>query len=183
MEHDYDDKSLEKGYVGDSIIKTPISPLKTIEEDMLKIIECVGEENKRKILMQLSFATSQWSVKDGELISSKIIDNRVYPSNPSYAMIYDRVTEELRAGRDIGDIISLDTESMSPYIRYRDTETNTNLIIWYEDTRSTLAKINLAKRLDLGGISIWRIGIIPNYYGEIRDEIKLDIWELINQLN
>ncbi len=59
---------------------------------------------------------------------------------------------------------------------------NQNNFIWYENWDSVLAKIKLANDYDLAGISLWRIGTIPNYYGEFGREAGLDIWYQISDL-
>ena len=43
------------------------------------------------------------------------------------------------------------------------SDDNLDYIIWYEDSRSITAKIDLAKMFDIEQISVWRLGNIPNY--------------------
>ena len=50
-----------------------------------------------------------------------------------------------------------DDESASPWLTYAD-DTGTPHIVWYEDARSLAAKVDLARRYEVGGVFIWKIG-------------------------
>ena len=43
------------------------------------------------------------------------------------------------------------------------TEDGGRYFLWYEDSRSAAAKVQLAKLFGIRGVSIWRLGTVPNY--------------------
>jgi spore germination protein YaaH len=48
-------------------------------------------------------------------------------------------------------------KSLSPYITYTDKNKEKH-IIWYENKKSIVNKINLVKKYHIGGVAIWRLG-------------------------
>ncbi|WP_069648850.1 glycosyl hydrolase family 18 protein [Caloranaerobacter ferrireducens] len=187
MAHDYDDKNLESTYLIDEIVYTPLTPISQVRQALLDITD---EENgvvqKDKILLQINFGSAQWKVKEGKLYDGGMSEdneevNIIYSDKPTYEMIYDRVKKELSKGRTIDEIINFDDNSKNPYIRYYNDLEGTDNIIWYEDSRSVIEKINLAKEFEIGGISLWRLGNIPDYYNPRNQEFYLDIWQQIQK--
>ncbi|WP_427340796.1 glycosyl hydrolase family 18 protein, partial [Caloranaerobacter sp. DY30410] len=158
MAHDYDDKDLESAYLVDEIVYTPLTPISKVRQALLDITdEENGVAQRDKILLQINFGSAQWKVKEGKLYNSGINkdNNVIYPDRPTYEMIYNRIKEELNRGRTIDEIINFDDNSKNPYIRYYNDLEGTDNIIWYEDSRSVIEKINLAKEFKIGGISLW----------------------------
>lgn len=51
-----------------------------------------------------------------------------------------------------------DDEAKESYLIYKDTATNTYHQIFYPDEKSTLAKIEFAKKARLGGVAFWALG-------------------------
>lgn len=188
MAHDYDAKALESTYLFNEIVYTPLTPISKIRQALLDITdEENGVTQKDKILLQINFGSAQWKVKEGKLYDGDMSEdsedneevNIIYSDKPTYEMIYDRVKKELSKGRTIDEIINFDDNSKNPYIRYYNDLEGTDNIIWYEDSRSVIEKINLAKEFGIGGISLWRLGNIPNYYNPRNQEFYLDIWQQI----
>ena len=62
----------------------------------------------------------------------------------------------------------------NPYAFYN-TESNQQILLWYEDSRSVKDKINLAKMFGIKSVSIWRIGTVANG----NSEQYMDIWNTI----
>lgn len=183
MEHDFDDKQLQPGYAGDNVVKTPLSPIEKIESDINFLISRVGQDNADKILLQLSFGATQWGVKNGYLHSSSTNSEVIKPYNPSYELIYDRINKEINEkNMELSDLIVYDEEYHNPYVRYYNDEQEIQYYTWFENSRSILEKIKLAQKYDLAGISLWRIGSIPNYYGENGKEAGMDVWNEISDL-
>lgn len=56
-----------------------------------------------------------------------------------------------------------------PYFTYTD-EKGLKHEVWYEDASSIRAKVRLAKRYELAGVAVWRIGVVPE-----------DIWNAIGK--
>jgi spore germination protein YaaH len=55
------------------------------------------------------------------------------------------------------------------------TDTGQKIFLWYEDALSVSEKINLAKLFGIHGVSLWRIGIIPDYPD------SYDVWNSIRR--
>lgn len=66
--------------------------------------------------------------------------------------------------------------SYNPYARYHDDSDNTDNVLWYEDARSIQAKLELARLFGIQGVSVWRLGTIPNEYAN-----NLNVWQTITQ--
>ena len=64
--------------------------------------------------------------------------------------IYDLARRE-------GKEVLWDEEFKSPYFQYRDRKNNLHEV-WFENSKSLKYKLDLVKKYDLGGISIWKLG-------------------------
>lgn len=63
----------------------------------------------------------------------------------------------LSIGRRFNVGIFYDNRAQAPYFNY--TENGVRHIVWFEDARSIQAKFDLIKRLNLRGISYWKLGL------------------------
>ncbi|MBB6214619.1 hypothetical protein HNQ80_000702 [Anaerosolibacter carboniphilus] len=129
-----------------------------------------GISDRSKISLQLSFNAIQWR---------KIENNgsfTIETANPTYDALRNRLLAELQKGT-LNMQYSKAYEN--PYFIYFDQEKNIHNIIWYEDSRSVLSKINLAKLFDIKDISLWRLGNIPNYDNHEEQFMYLDAWQQI----
>ena len=54
-----------------------------------------------------------------------------------------------------------DAESFNPYIEYT-VDDGRHYKLWYEDTQSVAAKLQLARMFGITGVSVWRLGTIPD---------------------
>lgn len=177
MAHDYDSKTLSDEFPINGIVRNPLAPYNLVENAILDIVDAEkGIQDSNKILLQISFGTSQWEVKDDYLYDYYQSGN-INADYPTYNMIYNRLKKEIAKGKNASDIIFYDEVSKSPYIKYYSEDTQADNYIWYEDARSVSNKIDLIKKYNLGGISIWRIGSIPNYKDIDNNEIYLNVWE------
>ena len=73
---------------------------------------------------------------------------------------YARAVSPQRAialARDNDAVIQYDTVAQAPHFNYVDAEGKSHKV-WFEDARSIQAKFNLMKRLNLRGISYWKLG-------------------------
>ncbi len=160
MAHDYEAKSLTKEEMLSGFTITPITPLSSVYETLKEITHPeTGITDTSKIMLQFSFGSSQWQVQDNVILNQR-------PYNPTYDKIFNRLQKE-------------GTESFyseiyhNPYATYWDGTTKN--VIWYENSESIQAKIDLAKLLGINSISLWRLGIIPDYQGTTSQEIDLDV--------
>jgi len=147
MAHDYNAKSLSDKNMEDGVTLTPLTPIDEIYYALKMITDKnTGVEDKSKILLQISYATAQWKLKD-----NKVINRRPY--TPNYETLYQRIQK--------GATLNYSTRYENPYLSFFDETDSTDNIVWYENSQSVSAKIKLAKLFGVNGISIWRLGNIP----------------------
>ena len=101
-----------------------------------------------KLLLGFSAASTAWKIdENGKLVS----ETPVYPSNET---VMKRLSQS-------------DTEHgwsqtyQQSYAIYR-TEDGSRYFLWYQDASSVQAALNAARLLGVNGISVWRIGSIPD---------------------
>ena len=91
--------------------------------------------------------------------------------SPALATIYTRLKQP-------GTAIGWSDVYRNPYAYYT-TENGSRYRLWYEDSRSVNAKVELARMFGINGVSLWRLGNIPDYEDE---GLYLDVWkELLAQ--
>lgn len=95
---------------------------------------------------------------------------------PSYIQLIERINKE-----EPGSNLSLKYSEriQNPWLTYYNSSDGTDNIIWYEDKRSINAKIQLAKLFGINGISLWRLGNIPDFEDAAGNENHLDVWQTI----
>lgn len=176
MEHDFNTRATSSPYYLFS--KSPLSPIKVIEQDMKTLVEKIGKKNSKKIILQVNFASSQWVGKDKGIYKRNT-------KSPTYSRIYDRIYTEISKMKDknkeLPELLHYNETYANPYLTYTNDKGEDHFI-WFENWSSVLAKIKLANDNDLGGISLWRIGTVPNYYGKYGKEAGLDIWYQLSTL-
>ena len=65
-----------------------------------------------------------------------------------------------------------------------DTKNGTENTVWYENSKSVMAKTRLASFFGIQGISLWRIGLIPDYQNLDNKEFDMDVWQcLLNEMD
>lgn len=166
MAHDYYAKQLTDAEMEMGYTTTPLTPIDEIYWALKAITDKdTGMENLDKILVQLSFDSVQWKLKDGKVINK-------YPYNPDYETIRERLLME-----DVA--INYSKLFENPYAFFYDGKDETQNIIWYEDSRSIKAKLDLMKMFGIKGVSIWRLGNIPSYEDMGAKKIYLNIWQQI----
>ena len=149
MAHDFNPKSLTEEQMAQGIVMTPGAPLKDVYNALLAITDSdTGVTDRQKIALQINFAAVQWKMQGGKVINKT-------PFTPNY----DAIAARIRTGAEIK--YSKDYEA--PYLSFKNTDDDTDNIVWYEDARSVEAKIKLAKLFGISGISVWRLGNIPDY--------------------
>lgn len=173
MAHDYEAKWID-GFYGDEPVLSPQSPINTIRKDISRIKGYLSDPSlMEKGLLQISFASTQWENINGDVKGK--------PNHPTYSMIYDRTFKEvITKGQAFDSIVRRGESSLNPYILYTNEETSNLNTIWYEDWTSVESKLELVNEEGLGGISLWYIGSIPNYYASEID-LELDIWNRLGK--
>lgn len=153
MAHDYNTTSLN-GFEGTTYYRTTaLTPISDVYYSIKAITDKdTGVEDLSKIAIALSFSSIGWKISDNETLISGT------PVNPSVETIYNRLNDR-NTKMGYSEIYE------NPYITYK-TKEGENIFLWYEDERSADAKIKLAKLFGITGVSVWRIGNIPNYQDE-----------------
>jgi len=170
MLHDYDIKNGNNLLVIDEKVDNPNTPIERIKGDLIDILNGIDREKYiSKLWLQINFSINQWKVNDGTIVNQA-------PYTPRYDVLVKRIDSEIESGKNLENVIEYSNIYQNPYMVY--SENGITSSIWYEDDRSVSAKIQLAKDLGLGGISLWRIGNIPDY----RSDIYLDTWNVIRKL-
>ncbi|MBF8983934.1 hypothetical protein IZY60_10320 [Lutibacter sp. B2] len=164
MLHDYDSKVLEK-VDHEFVVVNPLTPIESINKDIVKIKQQM-DGDLSKFLFQINFAIGQWQVKDGVLINKKAY-------TPAYESLKKRIEIE---NKKLNMFSFYDENFKNPYLYYLDHGTYNT--IWYEDSRSIKAKIDILKENGFEGLSIWRLGNIPDgeqFYLNVWEEIKSEL--------
>jgi len=160
MAHDYNPTSLE-GYTGTEWYKnTALTPIGSVYYSLKAITDSTsGVADKNKIVLAISFATVGWELsEDGKLIS-------VSPLHANTEAVYKWMTA---SGTEKG----FSNAYRNPYLQYTTPE-GKHVFLWYENEQSVSEKAALARMFGINGISIWRLGLIPDYSGySIMNSIK-----------
>ncbi len=167
MAHDYYARELTENEMQSGFTATPLTPFEYIYHALKAITdETTGVQDKEKILVQFSFDSVQWKLKDGKVVKSA-------PDHPAYEAIHRRHMMD-------GTEIHYSARYQNPCALFHDSADQTDNVLWYEDSRSIQAKINLAKMFGIRGISLWRLGNIPDFE-QTYNKDYLDIWQTILQ--
>lgn len=149
MAHDYQATSLA-GFVGTEYYKTTaLTPFNAIYYALRALTDPqTGVADRSKLALALSFGSVGWKIKDGKLVDPT-------PVTPAPSTIYKRLTQP-------GSVIGWSDKYRNPYVTYT-TEEGQDIFLWYEDARSVGDKVRLARLMGITGVSLWRIGNIPDY--------------------
>jgi spore germination protein YaaH len=150
MAHDYQTTSVSARYLGTSSTNTPLTPFKQIYAALVAITdEKTGVADVSKIALALSFMGVAWQVDSNGLLLNQTA------FTPSLSTIYTRLSQT-------DTVIGWSDVYQNPFADYTSDNGASHYRLWYEDARSVAAKVQLAKMFGITGISLWRIGNIPN---------------------
>ena len=160
MAYDYYAKTITSDVMESGFTTTPVTPFDEVYY-ALKVItdENTGVADKSKVVLGLSMSNVGWTVVDEVIVNS---------TGKTYT--YEEIADMINNGAEV----KYSDKYKNPYIVYDDGEEKQ--IIWYEDETSVKDKIKLAEMFGIDGISVWRIGLIPEEGG------NLDIWSGITSL-
>lgn len=150
MAHDYNPTSLD-GYTGTEWYKnTAVTPIGSVYYSLKAITDSsTGVADKSKIVLAVSFATVGWELSDdGKLLSTT-------PLHANTEAVYKWMTA---AGTEKG----FSATYRNPYLKYTTPE-GKHVFLWYENGQSMFEKAALARMFGINEISIWRLGLIPDY--------------------
>ena len=149
MAHDYSPLDLT-GFVPSSYHKNmALTPISKVYDSVR--IAAKAMEDPSKLVLQLSMdATAWWVDADGML-------QKPQPTRPVASTIYRRLLQS-------ESVMGWSDTFRNPYLTYM-TEDGQHIFLWYEDARSVGQKLGVAKLLGVANVSVWRLGLIPDYDG------------------
>ncbi len=168
MAYDYEATSLTEAEMEAGYTFTPLTPFEDVYYAIKKILDPeTGVLDHSKVVLGLSFDSAQWMEQDGRVINST-------PLRPTYS----RITERLQMD---GAAVTYHERYRNPMLSFYDETDQTQNIVWYEDERSIGDKLLMAKLLGVEGLSVWRLGNIPNVSDSSTNgrELNFDVWNLI----
>ena len=159
MAHDYDPNTLPD-YLQTDIPQTPLAPFNKVYQALLQINdEQTGVQDKSKVLLAISFGTTRWEYTDTTF------------SATAKTSSYEAIRNRLQSG---SSEYYFDESSQSPYLYYYDDSDGTYNVVWYENADSVQMKCTLARAFGIGGVSLWRLGLVPD-----EDGLHLNVWDTI----
>ncbi len=159
-----------------------LAPIREIQRVMEDVKKYVSKNNLNKIMLQISFDSTQWRFQIPKSSTWKKTGKKtlslddVLP-HPTYKMLYDRVMNKDGNGKSI--TYGYNNELESPVMQYFNTSNNTQNICLYENSSSVKAKIDISKQYGVGGISLWSLSNVPDYTNSTAKAYGLDVWDSI----
>ncbi|MBQ1241938.1 MAG: S-layer homology domain-containing protein [Oscillospiraceae bacterium] len=148
MAHDYANANLS-GFLGSKYHQTQaLTPLHKVYFAVRDAARTMGTE---KLSLQLSIDAMAWKTDENGRLSATT------PTRTVHSTIYQRLTE--------GAVRGWSSNYRNAYATYQ-TEAGEHIFLWYENERSIEEKVGLARLLGVTGVSVWRLGLIPNYADE-----------------
>lgn len=160
MAHDYQWTRVPEGAVGTENTYTPLAPIGRVRLALERITDPdLGVADVSKVALALSFATVGVEVEEeGDLLKG----DKLY--NPGVGTLAKRLEQEDAE-------ICWDELSASGYVFYHDEE-GRRYKVWYESPEGVRAKIEAALECGVTGLSLWRLGAVPDFE-------SYDVWSVI----
>lgn len=149
MAHDYHAKNLSGFLQSTYYQNTALTPITSVYYSLRAALDPdSGVQDPDKLALALSCSSIAWETDGAGLLLSET------PLYPTPATIHTRMTGG--AERGWSEVYH------NPYLRYTTPE-GQHIFLWYEDGRSVGEKISLARMFGVKSVSVWRLGLIPNY--------------------
>lgn len=163
MAHDYHYTEIPASLLGTPWTESPLTPFNKIYYALAAITDPEsGIADRSKIALQISFGSVAWQVDS----SGNLVARTSYAPAPSTIITRLRQSDTQMGWSEV---------TRNPYAYYT-TETGSCYRLWYENARSVADKIELARMFGITGISLWRLGNIPNYGDE---GLEYNVWSTI----
>ena len=148
MAHDYDPRVLENYQSGTYYEHCATVPLSSVYLNLRDVIERVEPE---KVVLAFSARNIAWQIdEDGNLVSRT-------PVNVSTETAVKRLAQR-------NTVKGWSQANQQSYAIYT-TEDGSRYFLWYQDEASVEAELRTAKLLGVTGVSLWRLGTIPDSAG------------------
>lgn len=150
MAYDYEDRSMAVG--ASALTAAPTSPMDQAYWSVKKAVETVAAagESTDKLVLGVSCKNVAWKVAGPT-------DLTLTAAAPFYV---SNETLQQRLGQS-GTTHGWSDRFQCPYVVYT-TEDGSTYFAWYDNARSVQARVDMAKLLGVTGVSVWRLGTIPN---------------------
>jgi spore germination protein YaaH len=166
MAHDYQTTSMPSNLMAAGFTTTPLTPISEVFYAMKAITDGkTGVQDKSKVALAISFNTVQWQLQNNKVINQT-------PYHPDTESVYKRLI-------DPNTSIFYSKKYENAYATFYNSSNNTQNVVWYEDGRSIMAKVNLARMFGVNSISVWRLGLIPNYADSTGRTINYNVLDLL----
>lgn len=163
MAHDYRWQSIPASYVGTTNTNCPVTPFPEIYRALHDVTDSrTGVRDPSKVALAISFTSTGFAVDS----AGRLLSRTFY--SPAPATIITRL-------RQADTLLGYSAEYRNPYAYYT-TEDGGRYRLWYEDARSVQDKLALARMFGVTGVSLWRVGIIPDY-GD--PGLYYDVWDSV----
>ena len=150
MAHDYAASDLT-GFLGSRYYRNhPCAPLYKV----YYAVRTAAREmdDPAKLTLAVSMDARAWQTDADGLLTA------VRSTHPLQTTVYKRL-------RQSGTVMGWSDTAHSPWCTYT-TESGQHIFLWYEDARSTAEKLACAKLVGVTSVSVWRLGLIPDYADE-----------------
>ena len=159
MAHDYQWPSVPESYVGTTNTYSPVTPFDSVYEALRDLTDPdTGVADRSKLALAISFGTAEFRVDENGVL----LETTIY--HPAMSTLAARLNQS-------DTVVTYDTASRNPYALYT-TEDGSRYKIWYENEQSVTDKIQLARMFGITGVSLWRVGNIPDTAG-------YDVWSAV----
>ncbi len=163
MAHDYQWASIPDYYVGTANTYCPVTPFPQVYTALKHITDPdTGVRDRSKLALAISFNTTGFHVDENGLL----LDQTFY--HPAAATIAQRLGQP-------DSVRTWDQASHNPCLSY--TADGEHYLLWYEDAQSVADKLQLARMFGVTGVSVWRLGTIPDYEGID----NYNVWQVLSQ--
>lgn len=149
MAHDYAAAAMDDASMAGGFTTTPVTPF----DEVYHALKCItdketGVRDPDKIALAISPAsTAAWRVEDGKVTNRTAL----HPA-------MDTLTARLKQP---DTSVHWSSDYDSAFASYQDDD-GKQIVVWYETAQSTTAKIELARMFGVNGLSVWRLGSIPD---------------------
>ena len=148
MAHDYKDTTTPVA-VGSTNTNNPVSPFNKVASALAAITDAeTGVRDKSKIALAIAIDSCGYQIDANGVIT----DAALY--SPGSSVLAGRLKQP-EATRGWSDTYR------NAYVTYTGDD-GKSYRIWYEDARGVMEKVQLAAMFGVTGVSLWRIGNIPN---------------------